>query len=77
MTASWIGARHPTDIVNGVSNLVTTSPNLPAIPIDGAARGYLELVAQQAIPVAGSADAGEVVFQPGPQMGAQPTLHAA
>jgi hypothetical protein len=62
MTASWIGARHPTDIVNGVSNLVATSPNLPAIPIDGAARGSLELVAQQAIPPSGGADAGEVVF---------------
>jgi hypothetical protein len=47
MTASWIGTRHPTDIVNGVSNLVATSPNLQAIPIDGAAHGYLELFAQQ------------------------------
>jgi hypothetical protein len=46
MTASWIGARHPTDIVNGVSNRVATSPNLLAIPIDGSARGYLELFAQ-------------------------------
>jgi hypothetical protein len=46
MTASWIGARHPTDVVNGVSNLVATSPNLLAIPIDGSALGYLALFAR-------------------------------
>ena len=35
MTASWIGARHPTDIVNGVSNLVATSPNLLRLATEG------------------------------------------
>ena len=34
MTASWIGARHPTNLVNGVSNLTATSPKLLAVPID-------------------------------------------
>ena len=62
MTASWIGARHPTDIVNGVSNLVATSPNLLAVPTDGATHGYMELFAQQALPTSGGADTGEVVF---------------
>jgi hypothetical protein len=38
MTASWIGARHPTNLVNGVSNLTATSPKLPAVPIDGYVR---------------------------------------
>jgi hypothetical protein len=35
MTASWIGARHPTSLVNEVSNLRATSPKLLAVPIDG------------------------------------------
>ncbi len=38
MTASWIGARHPTNLVNGVSNLTAISPKLLAVPIDGYVR---------------------------------------
>jgi hypothetical protein len=34
MTASWIGARHPTNVVNAVSILPATSPNLPGVPTD-------------------------------------------
>ncbi len=33
MTASWIGARHPTNVVNGVSNVTAMFPKLLAVPI--------------------------------------------